>query len=145
LFSRIFSKKRSARRRKLRAEGEAAVRDRSKRRGARRAEVPLERPQLIFIMAAVGTAFIALVTLFGQRGALEVYALKRKIKATSEEANFYERQNKELRTLIKNLKQDPYTIEQIAREELGLVRPGETVYEFVDEAPPPQRPRQERP
>lgn len=145
MFSRIFSKKRKARKRKLKAEGEAAVRDRTKKRGARRAEVPLERPQLIFIMAAVGTAFLALLTLFGQQGVLEVYALKRKIKVTSEEVNLYERQNRELRELIKNLKQDPYTIEQIAREELGLVKPGETVYEFVDEIPPSQGSKQEIP
>jgi cell division protein FtsB len=97
-------------------------------------EVPLQRHQLVFFAAAMGTAFIVLLTVFGQRGVMEVFALKRKAKATAEESSFYKRRNMELRELIEKLKHDPYTIEQIAREELGLVKPGETVYEFVDEA-----------
>ena len=145
MFSRFFNKRKAKRKRKLKSEGESAVRDRAKKRGARRMEVPLERPQLVFVMAALGTAFIVLLTVFGQRGVLKVFSLKQKILATSEEISSYERRNKELQTLITDLKHDPYTIEQIARKELGLVKPGEIVYEFVDEASSARQPAMDKP
>ena len=135
MYKRLFSRKRCKRNRALRAKGEAAVRDRAKKPGTKGSTgVPLSRPQMVFLLAALGTALLVLVTLFGRRGVVEVYALKNKIRATAEEISLYERRNKALQERIENLKEDPFTIEQIAREELGLVRPGETVYEFVDEA-----------
>jgi len=137
---RMLSKLRTRPRRARRVEGKASVRGRVKRRGARQTATPLKKPQFVFALAAAGTAFIVLLTIFGQRGLVEVYSLKHKISATSEEISSYEQKNKELLERIDKLKHDPFTIEQIAREELGLVRPGETVYEFVDEPPSHLRP-----
>lgn len=133
VFWRVISKLRSRRRRTARGEGEASVKGRAKGRKARQPKTSLQRPKLVFALAAVGTAFIIFLTLFGRRSLIEVYALKRKIQDRSEEIAFYEKKNQEIREQIENLKHDPFTVEQIAREELGLVRPGETVYEFVDE------------
>lgn len=137
MVSRLLSIRKKKRKRTLRAEGEEAVRYRGKKSSAKVAQSAFGRPQLVFFLAAVGTAIIVLVTVFGQRGVMEVHALKRKIKATSEEIAHFENVNSGLKERIKNLKEDPFTVEQIAREELGLVKPGETVYEFVDEAHAP--------
>lgn len=44
---------------------------------------------------------------------------------------------KEERDLLKN---DPGYLEKVIREELGLVKPGEIVYKFVEEKPAPKLP-----
>lgn len=38
------------------------------------------------------------------------------------------------------LQTDPRFVEKIAREELGLAKPGETVFKFMDDAPTNRRP-----
>lgn len=40
-----------------------------------------------------------------------------------------------LKTKQERLRNDPRFVEKIAREELGLAKPGETVFKFVDDAP----------
>jgi cell division protein FtsB len=44
-----------------------------------------------------------------------------------------ERQNAELRTDIYRIQHDPDRIEELARERLGLVKKGDTVYQLVTE------------
>lgn len=48
--------------------------------------------------------------------------------------------NRLLRKQIRSLRKDLTSIERIAREDLGLVKPGETVYEFI----PAEKPQRER-
>jgi cell division protein FtsB len=45
---------------------------------------------------------------------------------------------------VRILRTDPARVEAIAREELGLVKPGELVYEFRTAPPPPSPPREPR-
>ena len=40
-----------------------------------------------------------------------------------------------LKTKQERLRNDPRFVEKIAREELGLAKPGETVFKFVDDVP----------
>ena len=42
-----------------------------------------------------------------------------------------ERTNAEFKTEIRRTQNDPARIEELARERLGFVRPGETVYQIV--------------
>lgn len=46
-----------------------------------------------------------------------------------------------LKTKQERLRNDPRFVEKIAREELGLAKPGETVFKFVDDTPTNTRPR----
>jgi len=49
-------------------------------------------------------------------------------------------ENRRLAEENKKLKDDPVYIEKVARENLGLAKPGEVVVKFKDDAPPrPQR------
>lgn len=59
-----------------------------------------------------------------QRMRQQIMALEAQIKA--EEAKQHE-----LETAISNLKDDPKTVERLAREKLGYAKPGETVIFFV--------------
>ena len=44
-------------------------------------------------------------------------------------------ENERLRTQVTGLRSDPYQIEKLAREDLGLVRPDEIIFEIVDGHP----------
>lgn len=46
-------------------------------------------------------------------------------------------ENARLREEARRLKDDPATIEEIARRDLGLIRPGEKVFIVKDLPPPP--------
>jgi cell division protein FtsB len=48
--------------------------------------------------------------------------------------------NARLREEARRLREDPTAIEEIARRELGLIRPGETVFIVKDPAPPAPQP-----
>ena len=50
-----------------------------------------------------------------------------------EEIRDLERTNAELQTEIHRVQHDPERIEELARERLGFVREGETVYQIVEE------------
>jgi cell division protein FtsB len=50
-----------------------------------------------------------------------------------------------LRARIVRLRDDPATLERLAREELGLVRPHDLVIELPADGPPPRRPARPQP
>jgi cell division protein FtsB len=91
-------------------------------------------------------ALIALVvgSLFGDRGILHLLAQRQRAEALAGEIEELRSENGRLAADIAALRTDPRAIERLAREELGLVRPGETVFLIRDEpaprasvAPPP--------
>ena len=45
-----------------------------------------------------------------------------------------ERENAEIRVEIYKLEEDPLYIEKLARKELGMMRPGETIYRMLPDA-----------
>lgn len=60
--------------------------------------------------------------------------LTEKKQAIEQEINRDEEILKHLREKQQRLLNDPRFVEMIAREELGLAKPGETVFKFVDES-----------
>jgi cell division protein FtsB len=78
--------------------------------------------------------FIVMVLLmvFGDRGLMDYRALRGK-EAALEEANEYIiNENNDLKREIGLLKNDMRYIEIVARRELGMVRQGDRVYQFID-------------
>ncbi|MBI2876383.1 MAG: septum formation initiator family protein [Candidatus Tectomicrobia bacterium] len=69
-------------------------------------------------------------SLWGERGWLELRRARQEKAHMQEQIQGLERENQVLRREIAALREDPYLVEKIAREELGLVKPGEIVYEF---------------
>jgi cell division protein FtsB len=83
-------------------------------------------------------AIIALVvgSLFGDRGILQLMAQRQRALDLAREIEEIRAENLRLAAEIHALRTDPRAIERIAREELGLARPGETVFLVKDEAAP---------
>ncbi len=81
---------------------------------------------------------IALVvgSLFGDRGMLHLMAQRRQAADLEREVDALRAENGRLAAEIAALKTDPRAVERLAREELGLARPGETVFVLRPESRP---------
>jgi cell division protein FtsB len=83
-------------------------------------------------------AIIALVvgSLFGDRGILQLMAQRQRALELAREIEETRVENLRLAAEIRALRTDPRAIERIAREQLGLARPGETVFLIRDRDTP---------
>lgn len=68
--------------------------------------------------------------LFGDKGILRAIQLNRQKTSLQAELHRMEEANSALREEIKSLRSDHRYIEDIARRELGMVKPDELVYQF---------------
>jgi cell division protein FtsB len=66
--------------------------------------------------------------LFGDRGYLRLLDKRDRASALAREVDRLESENVRLAAEIRALKSEPRAIEKIAREQLGLARPGEKVF-----------------
>jgi cell division protein FtsB len=75
---------------------------------------------------ALFAATVLLVNgLFGERGLMDTIRANRAAAAAARDLEQLRRDNAALREKASRLRNDPATIELVAREDLGLVRPGE--------------------
>lgn len=86
----------------------------------------------VFLIAAAALAVVIVVRFF-----MPKFQEERRLRARLEEARQDVRRTaetlRELKLKQERLREDPRYVEKIAREELGLAKPGETVFRFVDE------------
>jgi cell division protein FtsB len=73
------------------------------------------------------TVAMLLLAVFNDKGALQVHARSEKLTDIQTDVQKIEAENQQLNQEIEALREDPATIEKIAREELKLVKPGEVV------------------
>lgn len=73
---------------------------------------------------------LSLFTIFGDRGAIHLWRLQEEKKRLDERNFLLQKENETLRDRVQRLRHDDLYLEQVAREELGLVRPGEVIYRF---------------
>ncbi len=89
-------------------------------------------------LALLLLAGLAIVSLVGNRGLIRLYQMNQEKAALAREVESLGAANALLREEARALRSDPERIEAIAREELGLLKPGEQVFEFST-TPPPAR------
>ncbi len=82
------------------------------------------------VLAAILLLFLVATSLMGERGLIRLYQLHRTRAALTQEVEQLTAANAELEKEVRALRTDPDRVEAIAREELGLVKPEELVYEF---------------
>ena len=91
---------------------------------------------------------LSLVTIVGERGALHLWRLAGEKSRIDEQNYRMQRDNEMLRQKVSRVRHDNHYLEQLAREELNMARPGEVIYRFskaesrripgaVNEAPEP--------
>jgi cell division protein FtsB len=95
---------------------------------------PLWRRALNYLLV-FATVVLFADALAGERGLVATTRARRASTDLSENVERLRRENRELRDKAKRLREDPATIESLAREELGLIRPGEVLVVIKDGKP----------
>ncbi len=84
--------------------------------------------------AGAGACLVLLLALcFGNMGLPRYFAMRDHAQQLDREILDLQRLTRTLRSDIDRLEHDPLKIEQLARERLGYVRKGETVYQLIPE------------
>lgn len=86
----------------------------------------------------LGLALFALLVhdVFGPHGFIAMRRTQKEIEQIREQIGKMNDENKSLAEQVNALKTDPKSIERIAREEMGLARPGEMIFKLPDIAKP---------
>ena len=99
-----------------------------------------------FLAAALG--LLLLQDVFGTHGMLAMRRAQKEAATVKKEIHQINEENRQLQDRVKSLKTDPQAIEHIAREEMGLARPGEYIFktsprpaDASEAAPQPAMPR----
>jgi cell division protein FtsB len=77
---------------------------------------------------ALGLALLLLQDVFGNHGVLAMRRSQQEAREVQRQINQINEENRQLEERVKALKTDPQAIERIAREEMGLARPGEYIF-----------------
>jgi len=79
--------------------------------------------------ALLGLLVLVLVVhdIFGTHGYLAMRRTQQEIKKVNADLDQLNKENLQLEQEVKELKTDPHKIEKIARDELGLAKPGEVI------------------
>ena len=86
------------------------------------------RPRIV-VGAAVLLLFAGL-TVYGWQGVVRLRQMREQLSSLERENVALRRDAERLAQIIDRLRNDPAYLERIAREERGMVRPGETVLKF---------------
>jgi cell division protein FtsB len=83
---------------------------------------------------ALALICVALVVheIFGSHGYLALRRQRRDYDALQQKIEELQKENLKLESQIKSLKTDPKAIEKMAREQMGLARPGEIIFTLPD-------------
>ena len=90
---------------------------------------------VVRLLVLLAGAVVVADTTVGDRGLIALFRARREYRQLAAEVDRLRGQNAELREQARRLRDDPNVIEEVARRELGLIRPGEKVVIIRDVAP----------
>ncbi len=76
-------------------------------------------------------ALLLLQDIFGTHGLIAMRRSQQEASHVQREINQLDEENLRLQENVKSLKSDPAAIERIAREEMGLAKPGEYIFKIA--------------
>ena len=91
----------------------------------------IKKKRLIFLTIAVlSFIYLSISLVFGDMGLLRYLELNRTKMNLESQLSEINRQNAQLRTQLKLLKEDSFAREKLAREEYGLSKPNEYIFKY---------------
>jgi cell division protein FtsB len=91
----------------------------------------VKKRQMIFFTVIVLTLlYLSISLVFGDMGLFKYIELNRTRKSLEKQIAQISNQNEQLRSQLKSLKDDPFYREKLAREEYGLSRPDEYIFQY---------------
>jgi len=88
----------------------------------------LRRNMSLFL--AAGLVLLMIQDVFGTHGVLAMRRAQKEAARVRQEIDRVNNENHQFQDKVKALKSDPQAIERVAREELGLARPGEYIFKI---------------
>jgi cell division protein FtsB len=82
-------------------------------------------------------ALLLLQDIFGTHGLIAMRRSQQEAAGVQKEISQMDEENQRLEEHVKALKSDPAAIERIAREEMGLARPGEYIFRIAPKSADP--------
>jgi cell division protein FtsL len=101
---------------------------------------PGARRKALILGTAIALIALAVGSVFGDRGVLNLIEKRRQVGELREQLEELRSENARLTGEIKALRTSSRAIERLAREELGLARPDETVFVIREREPGGDRP-----
>lgn len=89
--------------------------------------------RVVLLVSAVLTIVFLVSFVFSEEGISELDKSRRNVQRLEEEIHRLETENARLRQQLRTLDESTFPIEEIAREDLGMAKEGETVYVIEDE------------
>jgi cell division protein FtsB len=82
-------------------------------------------------------ALLLLQDIFGTHGLIAMRKSQKEAREVQQEITRLDQENQKLEENVRALKSDPAAIERIAREEMGLARPGEYIFKLPPKSSTP--------
>jgi cell division protein FtsB len=91
----------------------------------------VKKKRLIFLtVVSLSFVYLSLSLVFGDMGLFRYLELNRTKANIENQITEINRQNEQLRIQLKLLKEDPFYREKLAREEYGLSKPNEYIFQY---------------
>jgi cell division protein FtsB len=88
------------------------------------------RKKLLIAAGVLLVLYLLVSRVLGEMGVVKYYRMKAQYNALTEEISRLKQDNVKLTKDVRALRSDPAYVERIARDKLGLARPGEIVYYY---------------
>ncbi|MBZ5558050.1 MAG: septum formation initiator family protein [Acidobacteriia bacterium] len=108
------------------------------RRRSPKPKRPARSRRIVHLLLMVVALLVAVDALVGDRGLLAMLRARKEGDELSATIARQRVENARLREDARRLAEDPAAIEEVARRELGLIKPGERVF-IVKDIPPPAK------
>ncbi|HUO83719.1 MAG TPA: septum formation initiator family protein [Thermoanaerobaculia bacterium] len=89
--------------------------------------------RLVVLLSIVLTIVFVVSFVFSEEGIAELQRAQKRVSDLDREVERLRSENERLRRELETLRSSTYAYEKIAREDLGMAKPGETVYVLPDE------------
>jgi cell division protein FtsB len=91
----------------------------------------MKKRRLVFVTFVIlSFIYLSISLLFGDMGLFTYVELNKTKKNLEKQVVEINRQNEEIKTQVKLLKEDPFYKEKLAREEFGLAKPDEYIFQY---------------
>jgi cell division protein FtsB len=117
------------------AEDAVAPPSRRKSQASTSSVPPATRRRTLQVLLVFVTVVLVINALVGERGLTETLRARKKHQELVTSIERLRAENARLRDEARRLRSDPATIEALARQELGLIKPGEMLFIVKDARP----------
>ncbi|MHB8482238.1 MAG: FtsB family cell division protein [Nitrospiria bacterium] len=99
-----------------------------------------KKKKRVYFVTGLVLSYFLIWSLFGEVNLPDYYSMRKTYNRMKGEINQLKTENARLKKQSDALRSDPQQIESLAREELGLAKKGEIIYEFPKSASPSSKP-----